>query len=98
MNKGDLVAHVMRETSLSKKDSASAVDAVFSSIVSALTKGEEASFVGFGSFKVSKRKAREGRNPKTGEVIKIAAMDLPRFVAGKTFKDAVNVKAHAHKK
>ena len=92
MNKGDLITTVMKETSLSKKDATSAVDAVFESIVSSLKKGEQASFVGFGSFKVSKRKAREGRNPKTGEVIKIAAMDLPRFVAGKAFKEAVNTK------
>ena len=90
MNKGDLVTYVMQETNLSKKDAGVAVDAVFDGIMHSLKKGEQASFIGFGSFKVSKRKAREGRNPKTGDVIKIAAMDLPRFVAGKAFKDAVN--------
>lgn len=92
MNKGDLITQVMKVTSLTKKDSALAVDAVFSSIIDALKQGDNASFVGFGSFKVSKRKAREGRNPKTGAVIKIAAMDLPRFAAGKDFKEAVNAK------
>ena len=90
MNKGDLITRLMKETSLTKKDATQAVDVVFSSIVETLEKGEDASFVGFGSFKVSDRKAREGRNPKTGEVIKIAAMRLPRFSAGKSFKEAVN--------
>lgn len=93
MNKGDLIARLMKETSLTKKDSTSAVDVIFNSIVEALKKGEDASFVGFGSFKVSARKAREGRNPKTGDVIKIAAMNLPRFSAGKSFKEAVNASA-----
>ncbi|USO02165.1 MAG: HU family DNA-binding protein [Alphaproteobacteria bacterium] len=92
MNKGDLIARVMKDTGLTKKDSTQAVDSVFSSIIESLKKGSDASFVGFGSFKISKRKAREGRNPKTGEVIKIAAMDLPRFSPGKAFKEAVNKK------
>jgi len=92
MNKGDLIARVMKDTNLTKKDSAQTVDAVFAAIIESLKKGDDASFVGFGSFKISKRKAREGRNPKTGEVIKIAAMDLPRFSPGKAFKEAVNNK------
>jgi len=92
MNKGDLIACVMKDTNLTKKESTQAVDSIFTAIINALKKGDDASFVGFGSFKISKRKAREGRNPKTGAVIKIAAMDLPRFSPGKHFKEAVNVK------
>ena len=92
MNKGDLIAQVMKMANLTKKDASAAVDAVFDAIVESLKKGDAASFVGFGSFKVTQRQEREGRNPKTGEIIKIPSMGLPRFVAGKSFKDAVNSK------
>ncbi|MGA8180399.1 MAG: HU family DNA-binding protein [Desulfobacterales bacterium] len=88
MNKGDLVNEVA-EVVGTKKDAQAAVDCVFSSITKALKKGDAVTLVGFGTFKVTKRKARKGRNPQTGEEIKIKASKAPKFTAGKSLKEAV---------
>jgi nucleoid DNA-binding protein len=89
MNKGDLVNEVAKVTG-TKKDAQAAVDCVFDTIQRALRKKGGVALVGFGTFKVSKRKARKGRNPRTGEEIKIKAANVPKFTAGKALKDAVN--------
>ena len=88
MNKGDLVNEVAKVVGTKKKAQA-AVDCIFSSITKALKKKDTVTLVGFGTFKVDKRKARKGRNPATGETIKIKAKKVPKFVAGKGLKDAV---------
>jgi len=88
MNKGDLIAELAKVT-CTKKEAGAAVDCIFSTITKALKKKDAVTLVGFGTFKVSKRKARTGRNPKTGEAIKIKAKNSPKFVAGKGLKDAV---------
>ena len=90
MNKNDLVAAVAASTGLSKADSANAVDSVIDAITSSLRSGEEVRLVGFGTFSVAQRAASEGRNPRTGERISIAASKQPKFKAGKALKDAVN--------
>ncbi|WP_028880797.1 HU family DNA-binding protein [Terasakiella pusilla] len=90
MNKNDLVTAVATATELSKADATSAVDAVFEAITGALKDGDTVQLVGFGSFGVTERAAREGRNPRTGETIKIAASKQPKFKAGKGLKDTVN--------
>ena len=90
MNKNDLIAAVAEVTGLTKADADKAVDAVLDSITGALKKGKEVRLVGFGTFKVAKRAASEGRNPRTGETIKIPASKRPKFTAGKALKDAVN--------
>lgn len=89
MNKGDLVNEVAKLVD-TKKEAQAAVDCVFSAITEALKSSETVQISGFGSFKVSKREARKGRNPQTGEEINIAARMAPKFVAGKALKDAVN--------
>jgi nucleoid DNA-binding protein len=88
MNKGDLVNEVAKVVS-TKKEAQAAVDCVFETIAKTLKKKGEVTLVGFGTFKVSKRKGRKGRNPKTGEEIKIKAKNVPKFLAGKALKDAV---------
>jgi nucleoid DNA-binding protein len=88
MNKGDLVNEVAKVV-CTKKEAQEAVDCVFSSITKALKKKETITLVGFGTFKVGKRNARIGRNPQTGAEIKIKARKVPKFVAGKALKDAV---------
>ena len=88
MNKGNLIAELAKVT-CTKKEAEAAIDCVFSTITKALKKKDTVTLVGFGTFKVSKRKARTGRNPKTGEAIKIKAKNSPKFVAGKGLKDAV---------
>ena len=90
MNKNDLVAVVADKTGLSKADSTNAVDGVFDAITDALRGGNEVRLVGFGTFSVSQRRASEGRNPRTGERIKIPASKQPKFKAGKGLKEAVN--------
>lgn len=90
MNKTDLVEFVSKETKLTKSDSEKAVNAIFKGITHTLSKGGEARFVGFGTFGISKRKARTGRNPRTGAAIKIAASHVVRFRPGKELKDSVN--------
>ena len=89
MNKGDLVNEVAKVTS-TKKEARAAVDCIFSAITKSLKKKGTVTLVGFCTFKVDKRKARTGRNPQTGEAIKIKAKNVPKFVAGKALKDAVN--------
>jgi nucleoid DNA-binding protein len=88
MNKGDLVNEVAKVVK-TKKDAQEAVDCVLSSITKALGKGDSVSLIGFGTFKVTERKARKGRNPQTGEEINIASSKVPKFVAGKSLKEAV---------
>ena len=90
MNKVDLVSAVAKQAELSKKDAGLAVEAVFDAISEALEKGDKVQLIGFGTFDVSERAAREGRNPRTGETMKIAASKAPRFTAGKALKDRVN--------
>ena len=89
MTKSDFVDRVASESGLSKKDAGTAVDAVISTIEGALKNGEEVSFTGFGKFHVANRGAREGRNPRTGETMTIAASKVPRFTAGSGLKKAV---------
>src|SRR4030042_3677693 len=91
MNKGDLVNEVAKVV-CTKKEAQEAVDCVFASITKALKKKEAVTLVGFGTFKVGKRNARIGRNPQTGAEIKIKAKKVPKFVAGKALKDAVQEK------
>jgi len=89
MTKEELIDKIASGARLSKADAARAINATIGSITSALKKGQSVTLVGFGSFKVSKRKARKGRNPRTGEIITIRATKVPRFSAGKSLKDAV---------
>lgn len=90
MNKSELIDAVASAADLSKADAGRAIDATVSAITDALSKGDSLSLVGFGTFSVSERAARSGRNPRTGETIQIAAAKLPKFKAGKALKDAVN--------
>ena len=89
MNRAELVDHVADITNLTKIDAGKAVDAVFDAITAALGRGEEFTIVGFGSFSVTERAAREGRNPRTGEPLQIAASKAPSFKPGKKLRDAV---------
>ena len=87
--KAEFVDKVAAKSGLSKKDAGAAVDAVISSIEDSLKSGDEVSFTGFGTFHVANRGAREGRNPRTGETMTIAASRVPRFTAGSGLKKAV---------
>lgn len=90
MNKKGLIDEVLKATGMEKKaDAERAVDVVFDTIVKTMGRGEEVAIAGFGTFKVVKRAAREGRNPKTGEKIQIAASTKPKFRAAKSLKEAV---------
>ena len=88
MNKADLINEVAKVVG-TKKEAQAAVDCVFATITKALKKKDSVTLIGFGTFKVDKRKARKGRNPQTGETIKIKAKRVPKFVPGKALKDAV---------
>ena len=88
MNKGDLVNEVAKVVN-TKKEAQAAVDCVFSTITKALKKKDTVTLIGFGTFKVAKRKARKGRHPQTGEEIKIKAKKIAKFVPGKALKAAV---------
>ena len=90
MNKSELIDAVASAADLSKADAGRAIDATVAAITDALSNGDSLSLVGFGTFSVSERAARTGRNPRTGETIQIAAAKLPKFKAGKALKDAVN--------
>ena len=90
MNKNDIAEAVAEATDNSKADAAKAVDCVFETISAALKSGDSVQLIGFGSFSVADRAAREGRNPRTGETLQIAASKQPKFKAGKALKDAVN--------
>ena len=89
MSKSEFVDKVAAESGLSKKDAASAVDAVLRTIEGELKSGGEVTFTGFGKFHVAERGAREGRNPRTGESMSIAATKVPRFTAGSGLKKAI---------
>ena len=89
MNKTDLINVVAAEANLSKKDADAAVNATLAAIANALKEGDKVQLIGFGTFEVKVVAEREGRNPKTGETIKIAASKTPTFSAGKGLKDAV---------
>ena len=90
MTKTDLVNVVVAETNLKKKDAEAAVNAALAAIAGALKDGDKVQLIGFGTFEVKSVAAREGRNPQTGETIKIAASKKPSFSASKALKDAVN--------
>lgn len=89
MNKTELIDAIAAGTELSKKDAKAALEATLNAISKSLKKGDAVQLIGFGTFKVNKRSARTGRNPRTGEEIKIAAAKVPAFVAGKALKDLV---------
>jgi Bacterial nucleoid DNA-binding protein len=88
-NKQDLVSKVAEQSDLSKKDAEKAVNAVFTSISDYLAAGDKVQLIGFGTFETRERAARTGRNPQTGEELKIEATTVPAFKAGKALKDAV---------
>jgi DNA-binding protein HU-beta len=90
MNKADFIASVADSAELSKADAGRAVDAMVETVTKALKKGDTVTLVGFGTFSIRKRAARTGRNPRTGQAIKIKASKNPAFKAGKALKDAVN--------
>ena len=90
MNKADLIEAVAKSVDLPKTSVARAVDAILGAVTKALETGDSVTLVGFGSFHLRKRKARNGRNPQTGESIQIKAAKIPSFKAGKALKDAVN--------
>ena len=90
MNKSELVAAMAEKTQLSKKDAEAALKAFTDVVAEELKKGEKIQLVGFGTFEVSERSARTGRNPQTGAEMKIAASKAPKFKAGKALKDSIN--------
>ena len=90
MNKTELIAAVAEQAELSKKDAEKAIKAFTDVVAEELKKGEKIQLVGFGTFEVAERPAREGRNPRTGETMPIAASKAPKFKAGKALKDMVN--------
>ena len=90
MNKTELVAAIAEQAEISKKDAEKALKAFTDVVAEELKKGEKIQLVGFGTFEVSERAAREGRNPQTGEAMTIAASKPPKFKAGKALKDSIN--------
>ena len=90
MNKTELIAAIAEKTELSRKDAEKALKAFTEVVEEELKKGEKIQLVGFGTFEVSERAAREGRNPQTGETMQIAASKSPKFKSGKALKDAIN--------
>lgn len=89
MTKTELIDKIAAGAGATKTDAGKVLDTLIKSITAALKKGQSVTLVGFGTFSISKRKARKGRNPRTGAEIKIAARKAPKFTAGKTLKDAV---------
>ena len=89
MNKAELIEAVAKEAGLTKADAERAINATTGTITKALKKGDGVQIIGFGSFSVAKRGARTGRNPKTGETLKIKATKVPKFSAGKSLKEVV---------
>lgn len=89
MNKSELVAAIAEKTGATKKDAENIMSATFDVIAETLAKGDKVSLIGFGNFEVRERAAREGKNPRTGEKIKIAACKVPAFKPGKALKDKV---------
>lgn len=90
MNKTDLIAAIAEKAEISKKDSEKALKAFIDVVTEQLKNDDKVQLVGFGTFEVSKRAAREGRNPQTGQTMKIDACKAPKFKAGKALKDAIN--------
>ena len=90
MNKSELIEAIAKQANLSKASAGRALDATTQAISDALKKGDSVTLIGFGTFKVTQRAARIGRNPQTGKELKIAARKAPGFTSGKTLKDAVN--------
>jgi nucleoid DNA-binding protein len=90
MTKAELIGKMAAGAKISKAAAGKALDALVDGVKASLKKEEKVTLVGFGTFAVSKRKARKGRNPRTGKEIKIAARKVPKFTAGKAFKDAVS--------
>jgi len=90
VNKGELIKQMADGAGITLKDAESALKAALDGIKKALKKNDKVTLVGFGTFSVSKRKARMGRNPRTGEALKIKARNIPKFSAGRELKDAVN--------
>ena len=90
MNKTELITAIAESADISKKDSEKALKAFVDVVTEELQKGEKVQLVGFGTFEVSERAAREGRNPQTGKTMKIEACKAPKFTAGKALKDAIN--------
>lgn len=90
MNKAELVDHLASETGISKADTERILNAAIDTIKKAVKKSEDVTLVGFGTFTRTKRRARKGRNPQTGEPIKIGASVVPKFRAGKPFRDLLN--------
>jgi DNA-binding protein HU-beta len=89
MTKAELIDKIASGAGITKADAGRVIDAILDAVKNTLKKGNKVTLVGFGTFSVSKRKARKGRNPQTGATIKIAARKVPKFTAGKTLKDAV---------
>ncbi|MEJ5226936.1 HU family DNA-binding protein [Thermodesulfovibrio sp.] len=89
MTKADLIGKIASKAGLTKAEAGKALDAMIDAVKESLKKGDKVTLVGFGSFYVSKRKARKGRNPRTGQEIKIPATKVPKFTAGKSLKEAV---------
>ncbi|HGJ5880640.1 MAG TPA: HU family DNA-binding protein [Arsenophonus nasoniae] len=89
MKKTEVINQIAEKADLTKKDSEKALNAFIETVTEALKAGDEVQLVGFGNFQVKQRAARDGRNPKTGETLKIAAANVPSFKAGKTLKEAV---------
>ena len=92
MNKGEFINYISAKHSCTKVDAEKTIDMFTSSVIDALGSGNEISLIGFGNFSVSKVKARDGRNPRTGEALKIAAYNQPKFKVGQKLKDACNIK------
>ena len=90
MNKGDLVDAIASDADMSKSQASSVIDAFVSSVAGALSSGDKVTITGFGTFSVSRRAERDGRNPRTGETIKVAAANVPKFKAGAGLKASVN--------
>lgn len=90
MNKVELIAAVAEKAEMSKKDAEKAIKAFTEAVAEELKNGGKVQMVGFGTFEVTQREAREGRNPRTGETMKIAATKMPKFKAGKALKDMMN--------
>ena len=91
MNKNDIIAQMAEHAEMTKAEAGRALDAFVETVSKGLSSGEEIRLVGFGTFLVADRKASQGRNPRTGEVIQIAAARLPKFTAGKSLKEAVSI-------
>ena len=90
MNKSELIEHIAKQADISKAAAARALEALLAGVTKSLKKGDSVTLVGFGTFAVTKRAARNGRNPRTGATIKLKAAKVPKFRAGKALKDAVN--------